>query len=88
MSGSNSVLDDLVWAGALEGLGGAGRTPPRELSGLIYSEEGLDITAGAGGAARFERVRTGRPRGGTVQFNNKNIAPEDWSLAGNWLELR
>ena len=41
--GPVSVLENLIRAGALEGLGRARRALPWELGGLIYSEEGLDI---------------------------------------------
>ena len=56
MSGPVSVLENLIRAGALEGLGRARRTLPWKLAGLIYPEEGLDITGRTNGAAPFERV--------------------------------
>ena len=55
------MIENLIRAGALEGLGGARRTLLWELGGLIYSEEGLDITGGTGGAAPFERVLCSSP---------------------------
>ena len=37
------MLENLIRAGALEGLDGAKRALPWELAGLIYLAEGLDI---------------------------------------------